>query len=214
MRLAALIIVTAGGSTAAQNCWFTVSPTTEPGLFAVSARFFNAPLPGDTTRVASIWSDVGFSIEPTFASSGMPITFESFNPAFRSDLFGDPQISDRSSTPTTFRGFQAPEPIGGNPDPSDPLHVATFRYGGAFLDLRFALVGQNAALFAGDPAMPFGTVELYLDAQGSAGDLSFNADLFFGTVDTADLADFIVIPTPGTLALAPLALVVARRRRR
>lgn len=197
----------------AQDCLFLVQQTSEPGLHVVSAQFFQGSLPAGATRVSSIWADVGFEISEVIGQTGSPIAFAGFNPAFRSALFGDPVTRDGdTSTPARFQGFQPPEALGGAPDPSDPLYVASFRYDGPLEFLDIEIVGQNTALFDG-PTLPFGAVELYQDAAGNSGRLSFAAFPAFGIVDTANLADFIVIPAPAPLTLVPLALTATRRRR-
>ncbi|MEO1534185.1 MAG: hypothetical protein AAFS11_01300 [Planctomycetota bacterium] len=197
----------------AQDCLFLVQQTSEPGLHVVSAQFFQGSLPAGATRVSSIWADVGFEISEVIGQTGSPIAFAGFNPAFRSALFGDPVTQDGdATTPARFQGFQPPESLGGSPDPSDPLYVASFRYNGPLEFLDIEIVGQNTALFDG-PTLPFGAVELYQDAAGNSGRLSFAAFPAFGIVDTANLADFIVIPAPAPLTLVPLALTATRRRR-
>ena len=212
--LAVAFALAAAQQAAAQDCLFLVQQTTEPGLHVVSAQFFQGSLPAGATRVSSIWADVGFEISEVIGQTGSPIAFAGFNPAFRSSLFGDPVTRDGDATTAArFQGFQPPEALGGSPDPSDPLYVASFRYDGPLEFLDIEIVGQNTALFDG-PTLPFGAVELYQDAAGNRGRLSFAAFPAFGIVDTANLADFIVIPAPTSFAIAPLVLVATRRSRK
>ena len=166
-------------------------PGLNPGEWVLQAEFLGE-LPSSVTAIGAIWSDVNFSLR-----GDAPITITDWSDGFFSPIFGEPNIIGNGSTEVSFVGVQVAFPLG-TPDPSNPLDVIEFTYTGSILALKGELTGQNSALFTGDPAEPFGTILLYQDVRGDQGPLS---------------AAFAQIPAPATLALAPLTLVAARRRR-
>ncbi len=200
----ALMIITVVGTSSAASAQFgfACSPGTDLCIFG---RFDTAPneyfleadftgdLPAGATAITTVWSDASFTL-----TGDAPITITGWNPGFNSALFGQPQITGNGTTEVTFSGVMPANPIG-TPDSSNPLRVIDFSYSGSLFIFRGELVGQNSAIFSGDPANPFGTPVLYQDALGNPGALK---------------AEFANVPAPGAMALAPLALVVARRRRK
>ena len=150
----------------------------------VTAEFLNTP-PGD---IVQIWADTSFRLT---SFGGAPITITSYNQAYDTTL-GPARITGNGTSVVEFVGNA--NSFFGTPDPGNPLLVATFE-SDFFADIE--LVGQNSALF--DDGSPFGSVLLYQDAQGNPGELTFSTFWF---------------PSPGTTALAPLAFIATRRRRK
>lgn len=193
MKTLALIAFAGAASTAtAQDLTVTIAPTGGDN-WEVTAEF-NGTLPGAATTIDAVWSDASFSI-----SGDAPITFGTgWNPGFSSALFGDPAITNDGSNSVTWVGVQPAAPLG-TPDNSNPLFVDDFTYAGDAAALSASFVGQNSGLFSGDPAQPFGTIALYQDAQGNAGELSF---------------EIVIVPAPASAALLGLGGLAAVRRRR
>ena len=178
-----LALFLAGSDSAQPDMLITVD-NVSGDQWEISAEYFGPPV---GFGHGQIWSDTGFDLN----GDGSTITITDYNPAY------DTQLGPASVTngPTaTFIGSASA--FFGTPDPSNPLFVANFTYGGAFGDLELDLVGQNAAVFDN---LPSPSVLLYQDSFGNPGPLSW---------------DVRYIPAPATLALAPMALVTARRRRR
>lgn len=192
-----LAVVALCGATSvvhAQDLVVCVDDIDGDGRWTVSAEFFGS-LPGATTAIATIWSDTNFVI----GGDGSAITIDAgaTNPAYSSDLFGDPVISNGPSA--SFVGVMPVAPLG-NPDSSNPLSVTEFDYFGDPSALTFALQGQNTAAFTGDPTQPFGTILNYLDVNNNPGPLTYRVD--------------IKIPAPASAAVLGLGGLVAVRRRR
>jgi hypothetical protein len=193
MKTVALIALAGVASTAtAQDLTITIAPTGGDN-WSVTAQYSGA-LPGAATAIDAVWSDASFNI-----SGDAPITFGTgWNPGFTSALFGDPAITNDGSNSVTWVGVQPGAPLGA-PDASNPLFVDDFTYAGTAAGLSAELVGQNTALFSGDPLQPFGTIALYQDAQGNAGELTF---------------EIVIVPAPASAALLGLGGLAAVRRRR
>ena len=203
---AATLSLTSG--IAAQDMVVEIRTTTDPELYVIQA-IYNGALPAGTTAIGALWADSSFTL-----SGDAPIRYVGFNPGYRSSLFGDPVIIGDGTDSTSFAGIQPPEPLGA-PDGSNPLLVTAFRYSGSILSLGMDFVGQNSAFFVGNPDEPFGTFQLYQFANGDPGQLSFRID--FPRLNQVPLDPSVIdffVPTPATLALAPVALVAAHRRRR
>ncbi|MEO0630214.1 MAG: hypothetical protein AAFY46_05745 [Planctomycetota bacterium] len=134
-----------------------------------------------------IWADAGFEL----TGDGSAITITGYNPSY--DTVLGPALVTNGPT----AGFVGnANSFFGVPDGSNPLFVADFTYEGSVASLGFDMVGQNSYI---DDLPPGGSVRLYQDAAGNPGDLTW---------------DVIIIPAPATLALAPMVLVAARRRRK
>ncbi len=197
MKTLALIALAGAASTAtAQDMIITVCEVT-PGNWDITAEFFGS-LPVDTTALGTVLSDASFRV-----SGDSAINFgDGWNPSFVSSLFGPPTITNDGTTSVDWLGFSPAAPIG-NPDNSNPLFIDNFTYtwSGDNDSLDLELVGQNSALFTGNPAEPFGTILQYQDAQGNPGVLSF---------------DVVIkpIPAPASAALLGLGGLAAARRRR
>lgn len=209
MKTAAFALALAG-SAAAQDAVFSIQETTDAGRYVVYAEFLGA-LPSGATRLDVVWGDVALEI-----SGDAPITFDAWNPGYENFLSGSVVQADVAANPARFEASMFGTPTfdmfgGPAPDSSNPLLVATFMYAGSTAALRAQLDGQNAVLFEG-PGFPFGIVELYQTAQGTAGTRSFTFQIPFGQFP-ADQLDFFV-PAPGAFAVAPLAFVAARRQRK
>ncbi len=210
MKQTMSLMILFAGSAGAQDATFVVQETTQDNLYVVFAQFLGS-IPANSTSLDTAWADTRFRI-----TGDAPITFQGFNPAYRSDLFGDPEYTGDGTTQAEFQAIMlgsAVAPLLGSsgPDSSNPLLAASFHYDGSPQSLGFSLFGQNSAIFEGDPSSPFGRFELYLDALGNPGSLSFNTSVWFGQFPVEQIDFFI--PAPGTLALTPLALIAARRRR-
>ncbi|MEO1534183.1 MAG: hypothetical protein AAFS11_01290 [Planctomycetota bacterium] len=213
-RTAAMAIALAGVSataTLAQDTRFTIQQTTEADRYVLAAEFLGS-LPAGATRLDVAWSDIGFEL-----SGNAPITFDAWNPGYNNALEGGPRIADANANPAVFDATMLGTTTSGffngpTPDSSNPLLVATFTYSGAFGALSPSLIGQNSIVFEGNPAAPFGVVELYQSAQNQPGSRSFEFAFLPGQLPVEELRFFV--PTPATLALAPLSLVAVRRRRK
>ncbi len=190
-----LAIAIAGSAHADVDTVFTVEFDVTTSTGEIRAEYFG-DLPGATTRIGCVWSDAWFRM-----TGNGPIDILAFNPGYSSQLFGDPDIDGRGTDVLEFVGVQ-PTPQLGSPDGSNPLWVADFSYGGLPGELGLELLGQNSALFLGDPSEPLGTFRLYNDV---------NPDPRFLLTWRVDV---VIIPTPATLAVAPLILVAAHRRRK
>ncbi|MEL7485206.1 MAG: hypothetical protein AAFN41_12765, partial [Planctomycetota bacterium] len=138
--------------------------------------------------IVQVWSNTQFGL----AGDGSPITVATWNPAYNSSL-GEPSVPNNGTGQIEFYGSS--NIFFNMPDPSNPLWVADFHYGGTIAALDLSLIGLNAATFE---LPPFSDVRLYQDDAGNPGELTFRID---------------IVPSPATLALAPCALVAVRRRR-
>ncbi|MEO1716107.1 MAG: hypothetical protein AAFR76_03250 [Planctomycetota bacterium] len=136
--------------------------------------------------IIQLWADASFEL----IGDGSPITITSYNPSYDT-LLGDAVVTNGPTA--SFLGVANNQ--FGIADPSNPLYVLDFEYAGAFDDVTLTLVGQNSGEFR---AGGFSFLELYQDANGNPGSLTW---------------DIRYVPTPATLALAPMVLVKARRRR-
>ncbi|MEL7482988.1 MAG: hypothetical protein AAFN41_01420 [Planctomycetota bacterium] len=214
-RTTATAIALAGGAasaTLAQDTRFTVQETTEANRFVIAAEFLGS-LPAGVTRLDVAWSDVNIEL-----SGDAPITFDAWNPGYNNGLIGGPDRADAGVNPAGFTGVMFGTELsnifnGPAPDSSNPLLAVSFTYGGSLAALDAKLVGQNSIVFTGGPlGAPFGFIEFYQNAQGVAGTRSFEFAFAPGRLPVEEL-DFFV-PSPATLALAPIALAAARRRRK
>lgn len=166
--------------------------TVDPIAGTLGAEF-QTPLPAGVSGISTIWSDVSFRI-----TGDGPITIDAttWNQQYDS-FFGPPVITGNGTSEVLFVA-SAPGPLlGGSFDPSNPLSVMTFQYGGSLDAFGFSLVGQNSATFSNGG--PFGLVLLYQDSAGNPGDLSFEAS---------------ILPAPGAGVLLAFGGAVASRRRR
>ncbi|MEO1583572.1 MAG: hypothetical protein AAFR96_03240 [Planctomycetota bacterium] len=192
--LAAALLAAAGTGFGQSDTIFRVIPIDDAGRWAITAEMnITADLLGGATGVAIVWADTGFEL--TGDGSEITIDAASANPGYTSAIFGSPDIANGPTA--TFVGVQPGGGLG-SPDSSNPLRVVEFDYAGDIASLGMRLVGQNNALFLGDPRKPLGDIRLYQDIDGNPGQLSFK---------------IIIVPVPATLAFAPIALVAARRRR-
>lgn len=205
------IVLGAAGAAAGQDAVFTVQETTEADRYVVYATFFGS-LPAGSTLLDVVWSDVDIVV-----AGDAPVTFDAWNPGYNNALTGGPTLTGNGTSTARFAstmfGTASVNIIGGpTPDSSNPLLAMTFRYAGSPGALSFQLDGQNSVVFEGNPAAPFGVIQLYQDAQGNPGNRSYREEFAFGEFP-ADQLNFFV-PAPATVALAPVALLAAGRRRR
>lgn len=138
------------------------------------------------SAIEQVWADTSFEL----TGDGSDIRIVDFNPSYSVGIA--PFILDGE----IFRFEGNSNVFFGIPDPSNPLWVLDVQYFGDPSALGMTLLGQNSAIFQNQP---FGDVRLYQDAMGNPGELTY---------------DIKIIPAPATLALAPIALVAARRRRK
>ncbi|MEO1535138.1 MAG: hypothetical protein AAFS11_06210 [Planctomycetota bacterium] len=179
-------VALAAGSASAQPDMLITVDNVAGDDWSISAEFLS-PTP---FPVVQIWMDTSFDL----TGDGSPITIGRYNPSYDT-MLGNAVITNGPTA--SFRGNSLL--FFGEPDPSNPLFVLEFEYAGGFDDVRLGLVGQNSAILANLPPSP--SIDLYQDAAGNPGNLTW---------------DVRYIPTPATLALAPLAsmaLVATRRRR-
>ena len=192
------ILLAVSGSASAQDTIFTVEfdVTTDTG--EIRAEYFG-DLPGATTSIGTVWSDTSFELR---ADGAFNINTGDNNPGYFSDIIDGPAITGQSTDRLTFVGVQAIPPLGA-PDTSNPLRVTGFSYDGSASSLEMELFGQNSALFVGDPSDPFGTILLYVTVDPPAGvhPLTWRVDV-------------LIVPVPGTLSFASMAIVAATRRRK
>ncbi|MEO1583568.1 MAG: hypothetical protein AAFR96_03220 [Planctomycetota bacterium] len=197
-QAASALALFAAGSTLGQDLRITVANDGSSRTRGVITAEFAGQIPGGATAIGTVWADTSFALSSIFSSS--PITITGFNPGYSSAIFGDPQITGNGTQSVSFVGLQPGGGLG-NPDPSNPLVVATFETEPRSL-VDFELIGQNSALFTGNPLEPFGTVRLYQDVTGNAGSLTFS------------VLNIYNFPQPGTaVAFGSIGLFGARRRR-
>lgn len=195
MKTFALIALAGAASAANAQDLVVCVEEVSVGNWEVSAEFFGQ-IPGDATNIVTIWSDTSFRV-----SGDDAITFgEGWNPGYSSAVFGDPAIANDGTNTVEWVGLQPGGGLG-SPDASNPLFVDDFTYSGDRAALSVELFGQNAALFGGDPAQPFGTPGVYLDALNNPGPFTFRVDIK-------------PIPAPASAALLGLGGLAAARRRR
>ncbi|MEL7483723.1 MAG: hypothetical protein AAFN41_05140 [Planctomycetota bacterium] len=191
--LAAIALLTFAGSSAAQDLSIQSFPVGSDGntiTWEIRAEFLGTP-PSD---IVQIWADASFEL---FALSGSAasITIVDYNSSYDT-LLGQAVISNNGSERVGFVGNS--NFFFGSTDNSNPLYVMTVEVTSeTSSQLCLELVGQNSAIFE---LAPFGDVRLYQDAQGNAGELSF---------------EYVCIPpTPGTAAAFAVGGVIGARRRR
>ncbi|MEL6498284.1 MAG: hypothetical protein AAGJ54_04860 [Planctomycetota bacterium] len=179
------LILLAAGSAASQPDMLITVDNVENDRWEISAKFLTQP----PSAIVQVWADTSFRL----FGDGSDFTITDWNPSYDTSLLRSP--------PVVINGPVA-EFVGnandffGTTDPSNPLWAVDFEYEGDPTALRLELEGQNSAIFE---QPPFGDVRLYQDFSGNPGSLTW---------------DVVIIPSPGTLALAPLALVAAQRRRK
>lgn len=136
--------------------------------------------------ILQVWTDTSFEL----SGDGSIITITDYNAVYDTVL-GNAFVSN--GPVASFVGNVTPF-IGSPVDSSNPLSVARFAYSGNANSLALRMVSQNSVIFD----QPLGVVDLYQDSNGNPGEYSW---------------DVVVIPAPGAMALAPLALIAARRKR-
>jgi hypothetical protein len=187
--LALLAAAGVASSAAAQADLVVCVEEVSAGNWTVSAQYFG-PILG--TAISQIWSDTSVRL-----TGNGNIDIGAFNNSYNS-FFGPPVITGDNTGNVTFVGA-APGPLlGGVFDPSNPMFVFNFTYGGTAGALTFNLIGQNTAFFA---QPPFGNPVNYQNANGTPGALSFAVVIK-------------PIPAPATAALLGLGGLAAARRRR
>ncbi|MEL6497552.1 MAG: hypothetical protein AAF937_05915 [Planctomycetota bacterium] len=211
MKSAASLAIASAGSVAAQDARVTIQETTEAGRYVVIAEFLGQ-LPPSANSFDVVWSDASFRL-----TGDADITFDAWNPRYRSDSFGDPFLVQNGRPEATFTGFMASTFVAGvfgelPPDSSNPLLVASFLFDGAIASLGFELVSQNSVIFETGAADGLPMVELYQDAQGVAGTRTLEATIGFGQFPADELSFFV--PGPGTLTITSMTLFAARRCRK
>ncbi|MEL6497302.1 MAG: hypothetical protein AAF937_06230 [Planctomycetota bacterium] len=182
-------------SAAAQDMTVNVIERAGGGTWDVTATFNTTP----PTAIVQLWADAEFQIT---AAAGLTVDIDeaSVNGSYTTTL-GDFVITDDGTNSVGFVGNA--NAFFGTPDASNPLSVLTFSTSsGSTADTPavsdFVLVGQNSAIFELDP---FGDIQLYQDATGAAGPLSFEVNI-------------VPIPAPASAALLGLGGLAAARRRR
>ncbi|MEL7483725.1 MAG: hypothetical protein AAFN41_05150 [Planctomycetota bacterium] len=211
---AATAIALAGASATAllaQDARFTIQQTTEADRYVLAAEFLGS-LPAGSTRLDVAWSDVHVEL-----AGDAPITFDTWNPGYNNGLLGRPDRADAGANPAVFQAtmfgiglstvFNGPVP-----DSSNPLLAVSFTYSGSPAALSMQLAGQNSVVFEGNPATPFGVIELYQSALNEPGTRSFEFAIAPGQLPVEEISFFV--PAPATLALAPLCLMATHRRRK
>ncbi|MEL7483722.1 MAG: hypothetical protein AAFN41_05135 [Planctomycetota bacterium] len=190
--IAAAALLAVAGSTAAQDLFVFANPIAFNGnttTWEIQAEFFGTP-PSD---IVQIWADASFELFNPFDDQSS-ITILNYNSSYDTSL-GQAVITDNGSNRPGFVGNA--NSFFGTPDASNPLTVMTVEVVSDVLPrLCLDLVGQNSAIF---DLAPFGDVRLYQDAQGNAGELTF---------------EFFCIPAPSAAALLGLGGLAAARRRR
>ncbi|MEO1535139.1 MAG: hypothetical protein AAFS11_06215 [Planctomycetota bacterium] len=180
----ASLVVLVAGTASAQPDMLITVDNVAGDDWSISAEFLSS-LPGPLVQ---LWIDASFEL----TGDGSTIAFTEYNPAYDTTL-GPAQVVNGPTA--SFIGNS--NAFFGTPDPSNPLFVANFDYDGAFDDIRLTLVGQNS--FFAEGGGFDGIFRLYQDAQGNPGELTW---------------DVVYIPAPGSLALAPVALMATRRSRK
>lgn len=132
-----------------------------------------------------IWASASFDL----AGDGTDITITDYNASYDTAL-GPAQVTNGPTA--SFVGNASS--FFGTPDLSNPLFVLDFEYAGRFDALELSLVGLNGIV----DEFSFGSLILYQDSLGNPGSLTW---------------DVQYIPGPATVALAPMTLIAARRRR-
>lgn len=215
MKMHALLVCLVATPALAQDTVFSVRRTTDADRYVVLAELLSA-VPPEAGRLDVVWSDASFLI-----TGDAPVTFDAWNPGYRTQTFGDPIFSGAGTTAASFTGLMLGTG-GANifgealPDDSNPLLVTSFEYQGDPSALTMELFGQNSIIFEDNPAEPFGDIRFYLDALGNPGTYTFGVQVLttLGTqpVPVEDIAFFV--PTPGTAAVASLVALAAVARRR
>ncbi len=181
MTRTALALLLTGSASANPDMLITVD-NVSGNQWRISSEFFTIV----SYPIVQIWMDTSFEL----TGDGSPITITSYNPSYDT-MLGNAAVTNGPTA--TFVGNATD--FFGTVDPSNPLDVIEFEYAGSFDAIELTMVGQNGFL---SYAHPFGTVELYQDANGNPGPRTW---------------DVRYIPAPATLALVPLALVAAHRSR-
>lgn len=181
------MIVAAGiaSSAAAQDVIITVDPT----VGTVSMNYVDATPIG---AIQQLWSSISVRL-----TGDAPITIGTQSSVYTSALTPTgAAIGGNGTGNVTFVGEAGGALFGGAVDSSNPFAPFTFNYGGTLAGFNFQLFGQNSITFV---QPPFGNPQNLVNANGTAGPISFRVD---------------IVPAPASAALLGLGGLAAIRRRR
>lgn len=181
------MIVAAGiaSSAAAQDVVITVNPVAGSVSFA-----YVDPTPIGT--ITQLWNSISVRL-----TGDAPISIASQSNVYTSILTpAGAAITGNGTNSVEFVGEAPGALLGAAVDSSNPFSPFTFNYGGSVGAFGFQLFSQNSILFV---LPPFGNPQNLVNANNTAGPISFRVD---------------IVPAPASAALLGLGGLAAIRRRR